>query len=130
MATNETLRVRLARAQAEAVRSGRLVLGTGFVARAAQSASFFLLSAVLAGGKLFGYCAPFALALVGGAGSGLNAAAALGGACFGYLTLLGLVDGLRYVSDPRPPTLRHTVRNAFLRRGLKSCRHITRFVIL
>jgi len=98
MATNETLRVRLARAQAEAVRSGRLVLGTGFVARAAQSASFFLLSAVLAGGKLFGYCAPFALALVGGAGSGLNAAAALGGACFGYLTLLGLVDGLRYVS--------------------------------
>ncbi len=98
MASNETLRVRLARAQAQAVRSGRVVLGAGLVSRAVQSVSYFMLCAVLAGGEIFEGCAPFALALVGSAGSGLNAAAALGGACFGYLTLLGLVDGLRYVS--------------------------------
>lgn len=98
MATRETLRVRLARTRVEAVCSGRLVLGTGLVARVMQGASYFLLSAVLAGGEIFEDCAPFALALVGGAGSGINAAAALGGACFGYLTLMGLVDGLRYVS--------------------------------
>lgn len=98
MATRETLRGRLARVRAESVRSGRVVLGAGMVSRAIQSASYFLLAAVLAGGEIFEGCAPFALALVGGAGSGINAAAALGGACFGYLTLLGLVDGLRYVS--------------------------------
>lgn len=98
MATNETLRVKLARAQAQAVRTGRVVLETGLVAHIVHCASYFMLSAVLAGGKIFGSCAPFALALVGGAGSGLNAAAALGGASFGYLMLLEPVDGLRYVS--------------------------------
>lgn len=98
MATRETLRVRLARARAEAVRSERVVLGTGAISCTLQAASYFLLAAVLAGGEIFEGCAPFGLALVGGAGSGINAAAALGGACFGYLTLLGLVDGLRYVS--------------------------------
>lgn len=98
MATNETLRVKLARAQAQAARSGRVILGTELVMRAAQCASYFMLCAVLAGGEIFDGYSPFALALVGGAGSGANAAAALGGACLGYLTLLGLVDGLRYVS--------------------------------
>lgn len=98
MATRETLRVRLARTRAQTVSSGRLVLGAGLVSRVLQGASYFLLSAVLAGGEIFEDCAPFALALVGSAGSGINAAAALGGACFGYLTLMGLVDGLRYVS--------------------------------
>lgn len=98
MATNETLRVRLARVQAQASRSGRLTLGAESVMRAAQCASYFFLGAVLAGGEIFEGCSPFALALVGGAGSGWNAAAALGGAALGYLTLLGLVDGLRYVS--------------------------------
>ena len=98
MATREHLRVRLARARAEAVRSGRLVLVAGTVESVIQAASYFLLSAVLAGGEIFEGCAPFGLAMVGGAGSGTNAAAALAGACFGYLNLLGLVDGLRYVS--------------------------------
>lgn len=98
MATRETLRVRLACAHAQAVRSGRVVLGTGFVSHMLQGTSYFLLSAVLAGGEIFEGCAPFGVALVGGAGSGINAAAALGGAFLGYLTLLGLVDGLRYVS--------------------------------
>lgn len=98
MATGETFRIRLARVQAEAVRSGRVVLGMTVVERMAQGASYFLLSAVLAGSRIFESSAPFALALVGGAGSGINAAAALAGASFGYLTLLGMIDGLRYVS--------------------------------
>lgn len=98
MATREHLRVRLARARAQAVRSGRLVLGAETVERVIQAASYFFLSAVLAGGEIFEGCAPFGLAMVGGAGSGINAAASLAGACFGYLNLLGLVDGLRYVS--------------------------------
>ena len=98
MATNETLRVRLARMQAQAARSGRVVLGTEPVMKTMQCTSYFLLGAVLAGSEIFDGYSPFALALVGGAGSGLNAAAALGGAALGYLTLLGFVDGLRYVS--------------------------------
>ena len=98
MASKETLRTRLARARAEAVRSGRVVLGAPALARWAEGAIHFLLSAVLAGGQLFGGYAPFALALVGAAGSGINAAAALAGASLGYLTLMGLAEGLRYVS--------------------------------
>jgi len=98
MATGETFRVRFAHARAEAVRSGRVVLGMRMVEYVAGAASYFLLSAVLAGGRIFEYSAPFALALVGGAGSGANAAAALAGASFGYLMLMGMVDGLRYVS--------------------------------
>lgn len=98
METGDTLRVKLAHARAEAVRSGRVVLGVQAVERAIQAASYFLLSAVLAGARIFECSAPFALALVGGAGSGANAAAALAGASFGYLMLLGMVDGLRYVS--------------------------------
>lgn len=98
MATGGTFRVRFANARAEAVRSGRVVLGMTVVERIAQGASYFLLSAVLAGARIFESSAPFALALVGGAGSGINAAAALAGASFGYLTLLGMIDGLRYVS--------------------------------
>ena len=98
MASGETFRIRLARGRAEAVRSGRVVLGMAVVERVAQGASYFLMSAVLAGSRIFESSAPFALALVGGAGSGINAAAALAGASFGYLTLLGMVDGLRYVS--------------------------------
>jgi len=98
MATREYLHVKWARARAQAVRSGGVVLGAETVERVIQATSYFLLSAVLAGGEIFEGYAPFGLAMVGGAGSGTNAAAALAGACFGYLNLLGLVDGLRYVS--------------------------------
>ncbi len=98
MATRENWRYRLARVQAETVRSGRVALGARAVERTIQATSCFLLSAVLAGAEIFEGCAPFAVALVGGAGSGINAAAALAGACLGYLTLLGMVAGLRYVA--------------------------------
>ncbi len=97
MATMEQLRSRLARLRAESVGSGRVMLGMPALMGAAQGASYFLLAAVLAGGRFLDG-APFGLALVGGGGSGLNAAAALMGATVGYVNLLGLVDGLRYVS--------------------------------
>ena len=97
MAKMEQLRARLARVRADSVRSGRVTVGAGTLMGAVQAASYFLLAAVLAGGRLLDG-APFALALVGGGGSGLNAAAALVGAAVGYVNLLGLVDGLRYVA--------------------------------
>lgn len=98
MATMENFRIRLARAQAQAVGSGRVELGTGLLSKCVQAGIYFLSAAVLAGGRIFGSCAPFGLALVGAAGSGANAAAALAGASVGYLNLLGMVEGLRYVS--------------------------------
>lgn len=98
MATTEKFRVRLARARAESVGSGRVVLGIPALLGAARSGCYFLLAAVLSGGVILGGSAPFGVALVGGAGSGMYAAAALLGACIGYVALLGLVEGLRYVS--------------------------------
>ena len=98
MATKENLRTRLARVRAEVIRTGQLVLEGRALSGVVQGATHFLLGAVLAGGKLFGGCAPFGVALVGGSGSGLCAAMALLGSSFGYLTLMGLVEGLRYVS--------------------------------
>ena len=50
------------------------------------------------GAAVFGDYAPFGVALVGAAGSGVCGAAALVGACFGYLTLMGFTGGLRYIS--------------------------------
>lgn len=97
MATMKQLRARLARARAGWTDSGRVVLSTPAAAGAVQGGCYFLLGAVLAGGRILDG-SPFALALVGGGGSGINAAAALLGATVGYVELLGLVEGLRYVS--------------------------------
>lgn len=98
MATKETFRTRLARVRADVVRTGQLVLEGPVLSGTAQGAIHFLLGAVLAGSKVFGSCAPFGVALVGGSGSGVFAAMALLGSTFGYLVLMGLVEGLRYVS--------------------------------
>lgn len=98
MATMENFRTRFARARARSVQSGRVVLGLPAVLGVARGSCYFLLGGVLSGGVIMGGSAPFGVALVGGAGSGMNAAAALLGACVGYVALLGLVEGLRYVS--------------------------------
>lgn len=115
MASKETLRARLARVRAESVRSGRLELGMPTLLRTMEAVSYFLLSAVLSGARIFGGYAPFGVALVGGAGSGINAACALLGAGLGYLTLHGFVDGLRYVSAS---ILTFSVAFAFFDTGL------------
>ena len=57
-----------------------------------------MLAAVLAGAEVFGGFAPFGVAMVGASGTGLCGGAALLGAGFGYLTLLGFSDALRYLS--------------------------------
>ncbi len=57
-----------------------------------------LLGAVLAGGMVLEGCAPFGVALVAAAGTGLCGAGALVGAGFGYLALLPFSDALRYFS--------------------------------
>lgn len=57
-----------------------------------------LLGAVLAGGVILESCAPFGVAMVAAAGTGLCGAGALVGAGFGYLTLLPFSDALRYFS--------------------------------
>ncbi|MBE6956840.1 MAG: stage II sporulation protein E [Ruminococcaceae bacterium] len=98
MATMEKFRTKLARTRAESTRSGRVVLGVPAILKGMRAGCYWLLGAVLSGAVVFGGSAPFGVALVGGAGSGLNAAAALLGAVMGYVALLGLVEGLRYVS--------------------------------
>ncbi len=96
MSAKELLRNRVKRARRELRDSGRLVLRAPALVRAAECLIYFLLSAVLAGAEIFGGRAPFALSMVGTAGAGPNGFAALLGACWGYFTFLGFVDGLRY----------------------------------
>lgn len=98
MAAKTELKVMAARAREEMTRTGRLVLRAPALVRAAEYVIRFALGAVLAGAELFGGSSPFGLAMVGASGSGLDGFSALLGASFGYLALLGLEGGLRYVA--------------------------------
>ena len=94
----ETIRSKLDRLRSRSARGEAVRVDASALLRFADGGIHFLLAAVLAGAVIFESCAPFGLALVGAAGSGVCGAAALVGACFGYLALLGFSDGLRYVS--------------------------------
>lgn len=59
----------------------------------------FLLGAVLAGAEIFGRYAPFGVAAVAAAGSGLRGVCTLAGSCLGYLCLEGMTDGMRYAAS-------------------------------
>ena len=59
----------------------------------------FCLGGVLAGAELFGLYAPFGVAAVAAAGSGITGFAATLGACLGYLCLEGMTDGMRYAAS-------------------------------
>ena len=98
MSTKELWKDKLRQAKQELSDNGRLVLQAPALVRAAEAAIHFLLAGVLAGAEIFGGYSPFALSLVGAAGSGSNGFAALLGACWGYFSFLGFVDGLRYVA--------------------------------
>ena len=98
MATKEKWRTRAARLREEARETGRVVLRAPALVRAAECVIRFLLGALLAGAEIFGGYAPFGLGLVGASGSGLDGFCALLGACFGYLTMQGLPEGLRYTA--------------------------------
>ena len=98
MAGKETVRAKLDRLRGRSSRGEKVSVDASALLRFADGGIHFLLSAVLAGAAVFGDYAPFGVALVGAAGSGVCGAAALVGACFGYLTLLGFTGGLRYIS--------------------------------
>ena len=65
----------------------------------AEAGVGFLLGAVLAGAELFGLYAPFGVAAVAAAGSGVSGFCTLAGTCLGYLCLEGLTDGMRYAAS-------------------------------
>lgn len=65
---------------------------------AMESGVGFLLGGVLAGAEIFGLYAPFGVAAVAAAGSGLAGFCTLAGAALGYLCLEGLTDGMRYAA--------------------------------
>ena len=98
MATKEKLKTKAARLREEARETGKVVFRAPVLVRTAECAIRFLLGALLAGAEIFGGYAPFALGLVGASGSGLDGFCALLGACFGYLTMQGFAEGLRYTA--------------------------------
>ena len=98
MTGRDTIQIRLRRAKWRAGGEAGLRVTPSALLRGAEAASSLLLCAVLAGACVWGERAPFAVAFVGAAGPGLMGAAALTGACFGYLALLPLARGLRYAA--------------------------------
>lgn len=98
MASKDTLKIRVARAREEMRRTGRLVVRAPLLVRLAECLIRLLLGALLSGAELFGGYAPFALGLVAASGSGLDGLCSLVGACFGYLSVRGFAQGLRYTA--------------------------------
>lgn len=98
MQAKETVQTRWNRLRRQRGTGEKVSVDATALLRFADTAIHFLLAAVLAGASVFGDYAPFGVALVGAAGSGVCGAAALVGACFGYMVLLGFADGLRYAA--------------------------------
>ncbi|MCI9157099.1 MAG: SpoIIE family protein phosphatase [Lawsonibacter sp.] len=96
--TAKTIYSKLSGLRRQPQKTGQAKLSTSALLLAAETGIHFLLAAVLAGAVIFEDSAPFGVALVGAAGSGLCGGAALVGACFGAMTTLGFSDGLRYAS--------------------------------
>lgn len=86
MSTKELWKGRVKQAKQDLADNGKLVLRAPALVRAAECVIHLLLGAVLAGAEIFGSASPFALALVGAAGSGSCGFSALLGACWGYFT--------------------------------------------
>lgn len=98
MTAKETIRAKLFKLRLRARQTGQVRLPASAVALWTEAGIHFLLSAVLSGAVLLGDCAPFGVAFVGAAGSGLWGMAALAGACLGSVCLLELTQGLRCAS--------------------------------
>ena len=98
MTARETLKTKLDRLRQQSRETGQVRLSASAVTVWAEAAIHFLLAGMLSGAVLLEECAPFGVALVGAAGSGLYGGAALLGACFGYLSMLGFSQGLRRAS--------------------------------
>lgn len=98
MTARQTIRSTLNKLRQQSRQTGQVKLSAAALALGAEAGIYLLLAAVLAGAVIFDSSAPFAVAMVGGAGSGLCGAAAMVGACFGYMTTLELSSALRYSS--------------------------------
>ena len=98
MTARENIRTKLTKLRQQSRESGQVQLSASALTLGAEAAIHFLLAAVLSGAVLLEDCAPFGVALVGAAGSGLCGAFALLGACFGSLCMLGFSQGLRHAS--------------------------------
>ena len=71
MTAREQLKRKLLQLRQQSSRTGQIRLSTAAVTLGAETAIHFLLAAVLSGVVLLEDCAPFGVALVGAAGSGL-----------------------------------------------------------
>lgn len=98
MTAKERFKDKLIRLDRQSRNTGQVRLPVAAVALAADCAIHFLLAAVLSAALLPEDCAPFGVAFVGAAGSGLCAGSALLGACFGYLAAMPFSQGLRHAS--------------------------------
>lgn len=98
MTARENIKTKLTQLRQQSKETGQVRLSASAVTLGAEGVIHFLLAAVLSGSVLLEDCAPFGVALVGAAGSGLCGACALLGACFGYLCMLGFSQGLRHAS--------------------------------
>ena len=96
--TAREFKTKLTRLRQQSRQTGQVQLSAPALTLGAEAGIHLLLAAVLSGATVFGASAPFGVALVGAAGSGLCGAAALLGACFGYLAMLDFSSGLRYAS--------------------------------
>ena len=72
MAAKETVRSKLDKLRGRSARGETVSLDASALLRFADGGVHFLLAAVLAGAAIFGEYAPFGVALVGAAGSGVD----------------------------------------------------------
>ncbi|MGM9593467.1 MAG: SpoIIE family protein phosphatase [Candidatus Onthomonas sp.] len=86
------------RTRKDLAEKGELLLQTPAVLTLLECGGRLLLSIVLASARVLEHYSPFALGFVAASGSGPGGFCALIGASMGYLSSLGLVSGLRYVS--------------------------------
>ena len=96
--TAKTIYTKLNRLRQQSRQTGQVKVPASALLLGAEAGIHLLLGAVLSGAVIFQDSAPFGLALVGAAGSGLRGGAALVGACFGSMTALDFSSGLRYSS--------------------------------
>ena len=99
MSTKEMIRRRVNRAWSDLVEKGALVLKAPALLKGMECAIRFLLGAVLAGAQIFERYAPFGLGMMGASGAGVEGFFTLCGVCLGYLSTLGLIQGLRYAAS-------------------------------
>lgn len=98
MTGRQSIRTKLNSLRQQSQKTDQIQLPAAALTLGAEAGIHLLLAAVLAGALIFEDRAPFAVALVGAAGSGLCGACALVGACFGYLSMLEFSAALRYSS--------------------------------